>query len=92
MVRFLRPPALLALALAAACGLGCGEDVLVSRWDLSLRASDAGAEETAEGSDAGFVNVQALNAQRARVHARKEEDKDSHENDNRSSSGEKARH
>lgn len=83
MFRFCRQPGLPApeflIALCVACGLGCGENVLVTSWELSLKAADAGAEEeTVDGPDAGFRNIQAINAQRARVHARKEADKDSH--------------
>jgi hypothetical protein len=85
MFRFPRQPGLpaseLLVALAVVCGLGCGENVLVTRWELNLKASDAGAGEEVDGPDAGFGNLQAINAQRARVHARKEEadkDKDNH--------------
>jgi hypothetical protein len=83
MFRFRRQPGSpaseLLIALGVACGLGCGENVLVSSWELSLKAADAGAEEeTADGPDAGFRNIQAINAQRARVHARKQADKDNH--------------
>jgi hypothetical protein len=81
MFRFRRPPGLpaseLLIALAVACGLGCGENVLVTSWELSLKASDAGAnEETADGNDAGVRNNQAINAQDARVSAHKDANKD----------------
>ncbi|HWO09071.1 MAG TPA: hypothetical protein VNN80_06315 [Polyangiaceae bacterium] len=62
-------------------GLACGEDVLVGRWLLRSNVGDAGPGGDA-GADAGG-NPQALNAQRAREHARHlESDKnDPHDSD-----------
>jgi len=81
MFQFRRQPGLpaseLLIALAVACGLGCGENVLVTSWELSLKASDAGAEEEpADGTDAGVPNLQGRAAQQARANAHKEENKD----------------
>ena len=69
--RPLRTP--LALVLIALCSgaLACGEDVLVGRWLLRSSATDAGLAGDA-AADAG-ANPQALNAQRAREHARERE-------------------
>lgn len=97
MFSFLRASALpasaLLFALAGAGGFGCGENVLVTSWGLSLKASDAGADEIEE-ADAGYINIPAINAQRARVRAHRDEDRDkaeSHPSDSRSS-GEKSSH
>jgi hypothetical protein len=83
MFPFHRPPPLptsgLLIALAAACALGCGENVLVTSWQLSLKAADAGAEEETvddAGADAGGDNVQARKAQQARANAHREENRD----------------
>jgi hypothetical protein len=87
-----------ALALAVAGGLGCGEDVLVSNWALELKVADAGVEATEIDlppaglvPDAGlFPSYEAIRAsQNARNRARKLEK----EHDSRSSSsGDKSNH
>jgi hypothetical protein len=88
MLPFHRPPATseLLIALAVACALGCGKNVLVTSWELSLKAADAGAEEgTVDAGDAGVANLQAHKAQQARDKAHKqankekEEDRDNHD-------------
>jgi hypothetical protein len=84
-----RPAAAVVLALAGA--LGCGENVLVSSWELALKTSDAGVapeeiEPPAHGKngDGGRVpNYSAIAAQNARKAALKNESK---EHDARSSS------
>lgn len=68
-----------AVLVTCSSGLACGEDVLVGRWLLRSNVGDAGPGGDA-GADAGG-NPQAINAQRAREHARsREADKnDSHD-------------
>jgi hypothetical protein len=78
------PASELLIALAVACGLGCGENVLVTSWELGLKASDAGAR--AEAADAGVDNLQARKAQQSRANAHREANRD---NDNH---GEKSGH
>jgi hypothetical protein len=65
----------LALLLATSASVACGEDVLVARFGLTSNAPDAGVIEAA--ADAGKVNGQSVNAERARQQAKKDE----HEND-----------
>jgi hypothetical protein len=87
----------LALVLAAAGGLGCGKNVLVSNWELELKAADAGTETpapdlppAAEGADAGVSpNYEASKAaQNARNRAHKVEK----EHDEHSDSSDKSSH
>ncbi len=53
---------------ALGASVGCGEDVLVARFGLTSNAPDAGVVEAA-ASDAGEVNGQSINAERARAQA-----------------------
>jgi hypothetical protein len=67
----LRAPLVLALLALCSGALGCGQDVLVGRWQLRSSATDAGLAGDA-AADAGG-NPQAINAERAREHARARE-------------------
>jgi hypothetical protein len=72
-------PRRIALGLLLALGAGsvaCGEDVLVARFGLTSNAPDAGVIEAA--ADAGKVNGQSINAQRARQQAKKDERANEH--------------
>jgi hypothetical protein len=85
------------LAALAAGALACGEDILVSSWELGLKAAEPDAAAPVEldlpqsgaGADAGALNYQAISAsQRARVQARKDEENwhgDNHASSDKSS-------
>jgi hypothetical protein len=57
------------LGTVATGGVACGEDVLVARFELTSNTPDAGVIEEA-AADAGRVNGQSINAERARARAR----------------------
>jgi NAD(P)H-dependent flavin oxidoreductase YrpB (nitropropane dioxygenase family) len=82
------------LAAVAACGVGCGEDVLVSSWQLASKVADAGAVDflPEDGADAGSKNFPAINAERARRAKRAEDKPASHDNDGRASSSDESSH
>jgi len=64
------------LGSIASGAVACGEDVLVARFGLTSNVPDAGVIE--EAADAGRVNGQSINAERARERARRNERANEH--------------